>query len=306
LVSPFGVQMRSIGALLAVVLLPLGVSAQGIATVTLLEGSLKLIRGANVLQGLEGVQLRQGDILESSASGFVQVEFPGGTIVVLGPSSKAFVFRARSGRDGARGAKEPDTNLILLSGWLKGESTSTAGLYRYSTPALAAESGNGAVVVHFDGGGCDVNFESGSGAIGEISTDGSWHEAYGAKGGQFFSRREGKGVNTSSHPSASFVSAMPGAFMDTLPSRLAHYRGKRAPEPRPDHLVSYADVQPWLTLPSAWRRGFVERFESRLKDAEFRRQMEEHLAQYPEWDPVLHPEKYKQGTQPAVNNNSPQ
>jgi hypothetical protein len=293
--------MRLLGALLAVALFPLGLSAQGIATLTLLEGSLKLIRGANSMQGAEGMQLRQGDILESSESGFAQVEFTGGTIVALGPSSKLFLFRASTVRGAARSAKEPDANLILLTGWLKSESNAAVGLYRYSSPALAAESRTGAIVLHVDGTGCDVNVESGAATIGEIGTDGSWHEMSSARAGQFFSRHEGKSVTSPSRPTSAFVSAMPRAFMDTLPSRLAHFHEMKTPKPGSEHLISYTELQPWLILPAAWRRGFVDRFEPCLKDPEFRRQMEAHLAQYPEWDPVLHPEKFKQEGQPAAN-----
>jgi hypothetical protein len=43
-------------------------------------------------------------------------------------------------------------------------------------------------------------------------------------------------------------------------------------------------------MPSAWRKGFVNRFEPRLKDPEFRKQLENHVAEYPEWLPILHPD----------------
>jgi hypothetical protein len=56
--------------------------------------------------------------------------------------------------------------------------------------------------------------------------------------------------------------------------------------------VTYSEIQPWLSIGQTWRRGFVERFQPRLKDAGFRRALEDHLTNYPEWDPVLHPEKH--------------
>jgi len=52
-----------------------------------------------------------------------------------------------------------------------------------------------------------------------------------------------------------------------------------------------------------WRRGFVERFQPRLKDAEFRRELDGHIRDYPEWDPVLHPEKYEQKTPAAAGSD---
>jgi hypothetical protein len=69
------------------------------------------------------------------------------------------------------------------------------------------------------------------------------------------------------------------------------FSGKVVPA-KPDHEVSYAEVQPWLTMEKAWRTGFVERFQSRLEDPAFRKALEDHLDKHPEWDPVLHPDKY--------------
>jgi hypothetical protein len=95
---------------------------------------------------------------------------------------------------------------------------------------------------------------------------------------------------------------MPVSFRDVLPPRLPRFAGKKAPEPKHDHDVSYAEVERWLALAPAWRRGFVERFKPRLGDSSFRQSIEDHLAALPEWDPILPPEKYK--TEPAPTDKS--
>jgi hypothetical protein len=290
----FGAQMNGLGIALALLLLPVPAAVQGVGTVTLLEGSLRVIRGASVMQGAEGMRLRQGDILESSDKGFVQLEFGGGGIAALGPSTRVYILRhdghGASARGGAATNATPGADLILLSGWLKGESSATAGLYRYATPTLAATTANGTVLVHESDGECDVFVESGAATIGEVGADGGVRQPTAAKAGQFFSRKAGKAVTSSSRPNAAFLSDMPHPFQDTLPSRLAHFTGKPV-EPKTDHAVSYAEVQAYLRMRPSWRRGFVERFESRLKDAEFRKELESHLAEHPEWDKILHPEK---------------
>ena len=71
------------------------------------------------------------------------------------------------------------------------------------------------------------------------------------------------------------------------------------------HEVTYAEVQSWLTIAPAWRRGFVERFQSRLNDPAFRQAIENHLTELPEWDRALHPEKY-QANPPAGGNSTKQ
>ena len=54
--------------------------------------------------------------------------------------------------------------------------------------------------------------------------------------------------------------------------------------------VTYAEAEPWLAGP--YRRIVPEAFQPRLKDREFRAAVEAHIARYPEWDRILHPEKY--------------
>jgi hypothetical protein len=268
-------------------LLPIPAAVEDTGTVTFLEDSLLIIRGTTVLQAAEGTLLRQGDIIESSDKGFAQLEFLGGAIVALGPSSRMYVFR--HGIGGKSGADTTGTELVLLSGWLKGQSDTHAGPYRYENPLLAVTTGNGTVVFHANESECAVFVESGSAAIGEVSPDGNVGKPTAASAGQFFARLKGKGLVNSPRLNASFVEAMPRSFRDALPSRTAHFTGKPI-APKAQHQVSYAEIQPWLTMPSAWRMGFVNRFEPRLKDPEFRKQLENHVAGHPEWLPILHPQ----------------
>lgn len=281
--------MRLLGSvLLFSSLLPVPAAAQDAGTITLLEGSLVIIRGTAALQAAEGTRLRQGDILESSDKGFAQLEFTSGALLALGPSSRMYVFRHVTG--GKPGSSEAGSELVLLSGWLKGQSDTHAGPYRYESPLLAAKTASGTLVFHADKSDCDVFVESGSAAISEVSPTGIAGKPAAGNAGQFFSRHLGKTMVNASHPNAAFIDAMPRAFRDALPSRLAHFTGKPI-EPKVLRQVSYAEIQPWLTMPSAWRKGFPNRFEPRLKDAEFRKQLEMHAAEYPEWAPILHPEK---------------
>lgn len=266
-----------------------------------------MIRGTTVYKGAEGIQVHQGDMLESSEGGFAQLEFTGGTIVALGPSSRMYIFRSVAGAGSAKPAsKAPDTNLILVRGWIKGESNAGPGTFQYSSPSVAVATSEGTVVLHADGEGCDILLESGSARLGEVGPDGGLTQVTAVKGEQFFSRRQGKGISTSPRPNPAFVKDVPRAFMDTLPTRLAHFKDTKPPEPRAEHAVSFADLQPWLSLPAGWRRPFAERFEPRLKDHEFRAQIEAHLKDYPEWGPILHPEKNQPTSQPPGDKpNSP-
>ena len=274
-------------SLALLLLFPFSPRTQEAGRVTLVEGALRVIRGTTVLQAKEGMSVRQGDILESSDTGFAQVELAGGPIVALGPASRIFLFSQHAGAE-----------LVLLSGWLKGESSPSSGACRYASPLLAATSQGGSIVLHA-AAATEIFVEYGSAAIAVVNPDGRLGQTTQAKGG-FFSRRPGKAVTTAPRPDAAFVSALPRAFRDTLPSRLTHFAGKPPIEPKRDHEVSYPEVQPWLTMAHAWRRGFLERFQPRLSDPEFRKGVEVHLNEHPEWDRILHPEKYQPKAPPPA------
>ena len=293
-VSPTYAVLASL--LLLSLLQPLAL-AQEIATLTLVEGSLRVIRGTAAMQGGEGVRLHGGDILETSPSGFAQVEFVGGTVAALGPSTRVYLLHSAGS-----GSKRGDASeLVLLSGWLKGETGPNAGAYCYASPQLAATTRGGTVVMHVEGTGADVYVESGAAVIAKVSPEGRLAQPDEVKGGTFLSRRAGKGVGSNPRPDAAFVDGMPRPFRDTLPSRLARFPKPAAP--KRDHEVSYSEIQPWLTMPVAWRRGFVERFQPRLHDGEFRKELEAHVKDHPEWDPILHPENHSK-TAPATAEDS--
>ena len=78
---------------LSLPLLVLNAAAQDVGTPTLTEGALRVIRGCAVYQGVEGMKLRQGDMLETAASErHTQPEFSGGVVVALGPDSKLLLI----------------------------------------------------------------------------------------------------------------------------------------------------------------------------------------------------------------------
>lgn len=288
-------------ALLLSWLLPIPAAAQDIGTITLLEGSLRIIRGTTAFQAAEGMRLRKGDFIESSNAGFAQLEFVGGAIVALGPLSRLYIFRHGLGASSNSDTGEAD--LVLLSGWLKGQSDGDSGSYQYRSSVLGARTRKGTIVFHSDERECDIFVESGSATISEVSPNGNPGKPTAGSAGQFFSRSRGKGLTSSSRPSPTFVEAMPRSFRDALPSRLAYFRGKPV-EPKDKHQVSYVEIQAWLTMPSTWRKGLVDRFEPRLKDPEFRKQLEDHVSEYPEWEPILYPEQHPQESLPSVAPNS--
>ena len=266
--------------------------SQEIGTVTLLQDSpLHVIRGYTLLQGAEGMKLRQGDILETgpAANAQAQLEFPGGAIVVLGPSSQFYIL-SQSGAN---------AELVLLSGWVKGETT--AGTYRFSSPLASATSKGGNVLLHVTSEGAEVFVERGNAAV----SGGSGAAIVSAPGKTFFTHKAGKPLVEAARPSGDFVGAMPISFRDVLPPRISAFVGKKPSLPKGDHDVTYADIERWLTSSPAWRKGFVARFKPRLQDSAFRKAIADHIAALPEWQPALHPEDHNTGAAPAAKSSFP-
>jgi hypothetical protein len=282
-----GVQMNpAISILLFVLLLPFTSFAQDIGHLTVREGNVHVIRGTSVLRAAEGMAMHVGDIIETPDAAFAQIELSGGTVIAVGPATKMYFLG-----HAARAAE-----VVLLSGWLKGQNVAVSGTYKYLTPLMSLTTRDGTLVLHIAPSQSDVFVESGSANLSAESRGGQV-----LKGGQFVSRVPRKPPVVSARMSSEFTAAIPIPFRDTLPARYSRFAGKQVEAPR-DHDVTYPEVAEWLAAPLAWRRGMVSRFEPRLSDAAFRSSVDAHMKQHPEWDPILHPEKYQQKVHPASAN----
>lgn len=260
--------------------------AQTAGTLTLVEGSVELIRGATLYAATQGVRLEDGDILSIDPKGQAQIEFQDGSIVNLSQGARAMLTSIVSG---ARGQSE----LALLTGWAKftQKKSGKGTQYRYLTPRVEINAGDATAVVNAGDGSTDIYVESGAVRFSEIGRKGVQRIARDAKGGEFIVRRGEQPAIVGSRPSAEFLKNMPRHFRDDLPVLLERLKSRRS-EPRREHEVAYAEVEPWLKAGSALKRNFVKRFEVRSKDPEFRRKLTENLREHPEWDKVLFPEKY--------------
>ena len=260
--------------------------AQTAGTLTLVEGSVELIRGATLYTATQGVRLGDGDILSIDPKGQAQIEFQDGAIVNLSQGARAMLTSVVSG---ARGQSE----IALLSGWAKFSQKKSAkgAQFRYLTPRVEINAGDATAVLNAGDGSTDLYVESGAVKFSEIGRKGVQRIARDAKGGEFVVRRGEQPAAFASRPSAEFIKNMPRHFRDDLPVLLDRLKNRRS-EPKREHEVTYTEVEPWLKAGSVIKRNFVKRFEVRSKDSEFRRKLIENLREHPEWDRVLFPEKY--------------
>src|SRR5258708_14451574 len=196
--------------------------AQTAATLTLVEGSVELIRGTTLYAAAQGVRLGDGDILSVDPKGQAQIEFQDGAILNLSQGARAMLTSIASG---ARGQSE----IAVLSGWAKftqkksGKSTQ----YRYLTPRAEVSAGEATAVLNAGDGSTDIYVESGAVRFSEIGRKGVQRIARDAKGGEVLVRRGEQPATLGPRPSADLLNITPPHFRDDLPVLLGRFRNRR-------------------------------------------------------------------------------
>jgi hypothetical protein len=277
---------------IALILLYAGTASaetQPAGVLTLMEGKVELIRGAALYSAAPGMGLRDGDILTVGPKGQAQVEFRDGNIVNFSQGANA-----RLDGISANSAARARPVVTVLSGWVKLDQSKSKGVaWRYATPVAEFVSAKATAVFNADRDRTASLFiESGAAKVSEPQRRGSRLGSRDAKAGDFVSRKSGQAFVFAGRPAPEFVKGMPGYFRDNLPVLLDRLRNRNV-EPRFEHEVSYVEIEDWLKADYPIRKSMLERFENRARDPDFRRKLVENLPQHPEWDRVLHPEKYQ-------------
>jgi len=263
-------------------------AAEPPAVVTLLEGQAALLRGTARYALAEGVRLQSGDIVELGDKGATLIEFADGCMLSLGPRARFYVSALVP-----RGAKAGGvSDFYLMQGWGKLASGKSAAPLRITTPVFGLGSADATAVVQLTDGEGAMFVEAGEVRLAEGFVKASPTSPVRLRGGEFFTRKVDQKGTIAARPPQSFVAAMPKAYMDNLPSRLAKYKDREV-SPRATGELAYADVEMWLKAPVEIRRAVMQRFVPKANDLAFRQALIANLRTHPEWDPILFPEKYK-------------
>jgi hypothetical protein len=287
--------LRGLLLLWAVLSACVGASAADLpGTITILEGDALIVRGANRLRAAEGVRLASGDIVETAASAFVQIELSDQTVLQVGGATKVMV--------GGPVRLKAERTLYALSGWFKAtnarKEAGTRG-FDLRSPLFEIAALPGVVVTQIKPSDVTLFAERGDVKLVERQS-GASAGAVVVKTGQYYRRTAGSRGAASATRVDAFVGELPRAFRDSLPLRGDRYKDREvSPKPAPDFV--YEDVEAWLKTESPFRRQFIERWRSKARDPAFRAALIANLKFHPEWDPVLFPEKYlpKEPVNPA-------
>jgi hypothetical protein len=265
-------------------------------TITILEGDAFIYRGASRVYANEGVRLESGDIVETSASGFMQVELTDLSVVQFGPATRALINNASTGRP------KPERWIFVMNGWCKVTGSKAAAAdgsgFEVRTRSFAMPANAGIVVFVQMPGEATLFVERGDIKLIEDQMTGS-PTSIPLKSGDYYRRKAASRGAANPGATEAFSAGMPRVFRDSLPLRLDRYRNQEV-QPKEASDFVYADVEPWLNAEPWLRRPFVQRWRAKARNPAFRTALVAGLAAHPEWDPILFPEKYKKKEKPVV------
>jgi hypothetical protein len=246
-------------SLLAGAFLALGCAAADMGTVTLIDGKPRLLRGTAWYTMVEGVRIRDTDVIEVPEKSQFQLETSdGAAISLIGPGSLYAV--SLSGGDAKA---RPAAEFWVSRGWCKLDTRPASARMRLRSPLGSVITADAAAVMRL-ADSMDVFVERGAVRVaepGKADTSGSE-----VLGGGFASRVSGKPFVIAERAPSSFVGALPRDFMDPLPLRAARFATAR--EPVLDHEATYPEVQTWLNGP--YKVAFAKRFEPKMADPAFK------------------------------------
>jgi len=281
MIVPMKICRLCLGLSLLLAALPALAADAGIVTIA--DGAARVLRGTIWYRLTAGAPFQEGDLIDAGDRTQVQLELAGGgTVHVVGPAA-LFAASIPMRNDKPDGAME----FALDRGWMKLVSPGVA--MRVRMPSVLVTVGQATFVARQEGKVFELFVESGSARIADTNRMGRDGAVHDAKAGEYWSRDGDKPFVTERRAPPQFVAAMPHHLMDRLASLTARFAGKKSALVV-DREITLAEADPWLAGP--YRRTFARRLSGRLADPAFRKGVEANIAAYPEFDRILHPEKY--------------
>jgi hypothetical protein len=294
---------RALRRLAPFALLLLAPYANAAWTLVQADAPVAVIHETGRYQANAGQRLGLDDIVETPASGGVQIQDDAGNSVALGHDTRVLLMR--------------DARIALLGGWMKVQHACNANAANASANCTAPviETARTTITPADDSAlviaATAANYQSANTQDATApNTDAVFCES-GAASMVGISGSHGKAAPVkldahrfATHPAASdtiavaprldpaFVAAMPVTFRDAL-RVLPVPTPVRNDPPAGIRPVAYDDVSDWLGSGLAARKDpstrFTSRFHARLSDPAFRRAVVQHIHDLPDWRPLVFP-----------------
>jgi hypothetical protein len=256
--------------------------ANDLSAITLADKPVRIIRGTTVFKAVVGVAVQKDDIVETGASG-AQIEISNELMFALAPETKIYLANTQFGE-----STHPE--IVLLNGWLKvfDKRSGSSGRVLISTPLIRVFLENGFSIVHASAGKAEMFAEDGVQTIVELNEPGKMGAEVKVSREQYAFRLPAENLKIVPRPPKEFIAQMPMTFRDPVtaaPDRLKGIKIQAVKEREAD----FPDVEQWLNSNVGVKKSFVNRFKPRLKDANFRQQLDLQLGQTADWKSILHP-----------------
>ncbi|MEX3786402.1 hypothetical protein [Paraburkholderia sp. BR14374] len=246
-----------------------------------------------------GQRFALDDIVQTPASGGIQIQDGAGDSVALGPATRVLLMR--------------DARIALLGGWVKVQHTCdtqtaycAAPVIETARTAITPADGSALVIAATAANYQTPNAQDTtalatdavfceSGTVSMLGIGGSRSHATPVKldAHRFATHSTASDtITVSARLDPAFIAAMPAMFRDVLrvlpmPSPL------RNDPPGNIRPVAYDDVSDWLESGLAARGDpstrFTSRFRARLADPAFHRAVVQHIRDLPDWRPLVFP-----------------
>ena len=249
---------------------------------TIVDGDVRVLRGATWFRLVPGARLLEGDVIDVGEHGQAQLELTEGpTLNAQGPALMHVAAIATPDGKPAGVAE-----IVVAHGWLKASVPKSRPL-RVKMAMITVTAADAVVVASCDARRSELFVESGTTSVALPRGKDAPRDA---TVGEFVARADDRAPVVANRAPAAFLTAMPRPFRDALPAPAGRFAVA------PDALVkgreiSLAEADPWLA--GANRKSFVKRFTPRLADPAFRAAVAARPSAYPEWDRIIHPEKYR-------------
>jgi hypothetical protein len=230
------------------------------------EQPAKLIRKTTVYDAPAGASLQPGDIVESGARG-LQIEWPNGALMALGPSSSVQL-------DAAAGAP----SVSLLRGWIKVAASKPASQLSAAAGPLEVRAGGGSGILHLAADMTELFVEQGT--LSATDKDKAATPPLAVNREQYALRRGALPLQLMPRAPKLFVSGMPRAFFDPL---VPVANRAKAAEAAPLREVDARDLADWNDVPAIVNKRLVAQFATRLADPAFAKDAETLLANNADW-----------------------
>jgi len=241
------------------------------------DNPVRLMRATSLYQAPAGTRLQATDFIETDQSS-AQIDELAGIRVGMGPHTR--IYLERSGTT---------TRIALLNGWLKLQPVPGVKAENLSirTATLELDASRSASVIHAEGSRVEVFVEDGTQTLIERDDQGRDGRKTTLTQEQYTHRNGLEQLREPGRPGSDFISAMPPAFFDPLPS-IAVKKLAAVPLVKVRD-VTFDDVSPLLLGPfKPGMRTLATRFAPRLSDPAFRQAITQRFGGTLEWETELY------------------